>query len=677
MRTWILYRTSIVFESLKNILNNNCGNKFRKVILVPFIFFISCSVSLAQWVNNPSENTKVVTNTHNPIDISAVSDSNGGVFLFWQDSGDTTLSKIYFNHLDADGITTTQFSADSVSMLSGKQITPVSLSAGNKDAIIVWKDFTNSSKGALYVQKVNSIGLRLWSDDGIRVTNTQNFLSGYSAACDDSGNTFISYIAKEPEITGKYLVEVQKLDRNGKLLFKQDSLIVYKSQMRNSMTTAVPDDSGGVYIFWIENQNSSSTILTQHINSKGKKLWKKAPLSVSGNSQYVISYSVKKTKFGPIYIVWQSLQNGKNIFHQLISRKGKMLWTDGGVQITSPLGNQINPQAVCIDSTIVLSWTNESGSVRNIYLQKYDKAGDALWETNGRKITNFTGEKFGQKIIADGYSGVIVSWIDRRVDSTLGNIYAQKINNKGDLVWDSTGVAAATNFNTPKSYLAVTPDMKGGAIITFKNKRDSVNGIYAQKIFLSGTYVSQILGFKTSLKGDSVDISWYTANQTPHAVFNVERSMQADTSEDSWVTLKSIETDGKIRNNFYQFYDKPDIAGTIYYRISQVDTNQNVQHSKIEKINYFANSKDIIVAQNFPNPFSDSTKISFYLPKPARVTLEFFNSHVQKISKIDHKAYPAGKNSVTFFAFGLQPGIYFYRFKVGDFVDVKKMVIAQ
>lgn len=79
-----------------------------------------------------------------------------------------------------------------------------------------------------------------------------------------------------------------------------------------------------------------------------------------------------------------------------------------------------------------------------------------------------------------------------------------------------------------------------------------------------------------------------------------------------------------------------------------------------------------MLAQNSPNPFSDSTKISFYLPDDEEVTFEFFNSNIEMIKQIDDIEYPAGKNEIVFNAYDLPAGIYFYKLKVGKFVDVKK-----
>ena len=80
-------------------------------------------------------------------------------------------------------------------------------------------------------------------------------------------------------------------------------------------------------------------------------------------------------------------------------------------------------------------------------------------------------------MISDGNNGSIISWIDRRKDSTLANIYIQKLNSTGKFKWDSLGVAVASHNNTPKSYLSLVSDENGGAIAIFKEKRDGKNTI--------------------------------------------------------------------------------------------------------------------------------------------------------------------------------------------------------
>ena len=94
-------------------------------------------------------------------------------------------------------------------------------------------------------------------------------------------------------------------------------------------------------------------------------------------------------------------------------------------------------------------------------------------------------------------------------------------------------------------------------------------------------------------------------------------------------------------------------------------------------MDYFRDSELIMLGQNSPNPFSDSTTIAFYLPEEEEITFEIFNSNIETVKKIEDVEYPAGKNEIVFYAEDLPPGIYFYRLKLGKFVDVKKMVITE
>lgn len=242
-------------------------------------------------------------------------------------------------------------------------------------------------------------------------------------------------------------------------------------------------------------------------------------------------------------------------------------------------------------------------------------------------------------------------------------------------MWDSTGIAIGSYSNTPKSYLMLLPDGRGSAIAVFKEKRKRENGIYVQKIFNTGTFVSQIIGFSTGIVSDSVKITWYSANETPQSFYNIEKCVQTDTGNTDWEKLFTIKSDTAKAANYYEYYDKPDSSGTLYYRVILADALGNQQSSDISRVTFLESAEHIIVTQNDPNPFSDSTIIKFYLPEESDVKIEFFDNHIEKIEEINNR-FPAGENIVRFAADNRQPGIYFYKFESGNFVEVKKMVLS-
>ncbi len=81
--------------------------------------------------------------------------------------------------------------------------------------------------------------------------------------------------------------------------------------------------------------------------------------------------------------------------------------------------------------------------------------------------------------------------------------------------------------------------------------------------------------------------------------------------------------------------------------------------------------------QNYPNPFNPSTKIRFSLPEKAEVSLEFFNIIGEKVGELLNSTLNAGYHEVEFRNSNLSSGIYFYRIKAGNFVEVKKMMLIK
>ncbi len=675
MRILILYRNYTDYFEIFFSENQFNYSILVQVIIFTFLFFGLYANAFAQWINNPSVNTQLVTDTRDPVDISAISDFNGGAFLLWQDNKNGFQNEVYFMHVDVNGKINLRSDGKKISQLTGAEENPVCAKEFPDNSVVLWKDFTYSNNGDLYAQQIlnnNSFG---WKDNGIRLTNSNDEINNYNVCADQSGNVFVIFIAKGAEITGEYKIEIQKISRNGKLLFNSGGKELYASRERKSMANIIPDEKGGAFVFWIEMQNGKSIIFGQHFNSEGKEVWDKKPVEISGPSHNVITYVAKKIEDESIYVAWQTLKKEKEIYHQIINDKGKLIWPRDGRLVTTLKGNQVNPEVSKTDSSIILSWTNERGNDKDVFIQKFNKNGKPVWNKFGVPVIKVPGEQFGQQIVGDGKGGAILAWIDRRVNLSYADIYAQRINQDGAKMWDSLGLAIASNHNTQKSYLNLVSDESGGAIAVFKNLRFGKNEIYGQKIFSTGTYISEIVGFNTKLTGDSIKVEWYTTNERGSTRYNIQRSVQQDNGNTNWTTIDSINSVGKTSAAKYEYYDSPTATGTLYYRVVEVDAQGNEIKSNISRINYFGAASNIVVAQNIPNPFSDSTTISFYLPDPTSVTIEFFDDHVEKISEID-KSFPAGENSITFYSSGLRAGIYFYRFKADDFVDVKKMVIT-
>lgn len=88
--------------------------------------------------------------------------------------------------------------------------------------------------------------------------------------------------------------------------------------------------------------------------------------------------------------------------------------------------------------------------------------------------------------------------------------------------------------------------------------------------------------------------------------------------------------------------------------------------------------KNIVLSQNFPNPFNPVTRIDYALPKGASVNLIVYDMLGREITRLVNNEFKsAGKYSVEFNGQNLTSGIYFYRLHTGNFMETKRMILIK
>ncbi len=86
---------------------------------------------------------------------------------------------------------------------------------------------------------------------------------------------------------------------------------------------------------------------------------------------------------------------------------------------------------------------------------------------------------------------------------------------------------------------------------------------------------------------------------------------------------------------------------------------------------------DFVLEQNYPNPFSPSTMISYSVPSVSHVSLKVYNVLGQEVTTLVNASQGAGRYDVRFEANGLASGLYFYRLEAGGEVLQKKMMLVR
>lgn len=104
--------------------------------------------------------------------------------------------------------------------------------------------------------------------------------------------------------------------------------------------------------------------------------------------------------------------------------------------------------------------------------------------------------------------------------------------------------------------------------------------------------------------------------------------------------------------------------------LSYLDLTTSVENEHIAKIDFLVNS-------NYPNPFNNETKISFYLPETGRVIIEVYDMLGRKIEELADKYFETGYNEVQWDASNAVSGIYFIKLNYKTFNKTIKAVLIK
>lgn len=92
--------------------------------------------------------------------------------------------------------------------------------------------------------------------------------------------------------------------------------------------------------------------------------------------------------------------------------------------------------------------------------------------------------------------------------------------------------------------------------------------------------------------------------------------------------------------------------------------------------------KEYSLGQNYPNPFNPSTVIPFSLPRAGFTSMKVFNIVGQEVATLLSGYLPAGAFRVTWDGTdangeAVSSGMYFYRLKAGNYVEIRKMLLMK
>jgi hypothetical protein len=252
----------------------------------------------------------------------------------------------------------------------------------------------------------------------------------------------------------------------------------------------VTDGAGGSIVVWNDFRNGvDKNIYAQRISSTGSILWTAngVPVCTVAEDQGNV-YAVSDGSGGAI-IVWYDYRNASEykIYAQRINASGVAQWTVNGVMICSEPGSQ-QMSGLSSDGSggaLIVWYEFRNGVNHDIYAQRINSSGSLVWDAAAVAVCTASGNQLNPNIVSDGASGGIVVWQDLRNFSY--DLYAQRINASGAVQWTANGIVICDAASTQNEQ-SVIADGSGGAVVTWKDARITVSntGIYSQKVNASG-----------------------------------------------------------------------------------------------------------------------------------------------------------------------------------------------
>jgi hypothetical protein len=178
-----------------------------------------------------------------------------------------------------------------------------------------------------------------------------------------------------------------------------------------------------VFIAWVELANHPSDVFAQHLDAQGDLQWTAGGVPVAAYAGYQHTSGINgpviaRDGSGGIFVGFMSgplSENPTRSRLQHLDAGGAALWGDSGIAVTPLTPSQINPRLLEDgNGGVFVSWSSTSGSDHRVMVQHFDHDGNGLWTYGGVTACSSVIPQ-DQWMVSDGNGGVILVWVDFRV----------------------------------------------------------------------------------------------------------------------------------------------------------------------------------------------------------------------------------------------------------------------
>lgn len=527
-----------------------------------------------------------------------------------------------------------------VGCANNDQITSAIASDGSGGSIVVWQDYRNGNYD-VYAQRVNVDGVVQWTVNGVAVCTSDSNQLQPRIVSDGSGGAIIAW---QDFRNDNFDIYAQRVNSSGAVLWTANGVPVSTAAFDQFNLAMIGDGLGGAILTWEDNRSNvvdCPDIYAQRVNASGVALWTAEGVAICNEASAQHGPRLVSDNYGGAFITWYDRRAGDyDIYTQRIASGGAVQWTTNGVATCTMATDQLKPD-ICSDGAdgVIITWYDYRATTDyNIYAQRQDPSGAIVWTVDGVVMNNNVGyDQINPRIVSDGVGGAIIVWQDY-VTGTTSDLYAQRVAAAGSVQWTATGVIICTapgNQIDPQ----IATDGNSGAFISWEDQRDTANfDIYAQRIAANAA------------------INW-PATGYPICAADSDQAKPAMVYDGNGGAVIAWQD---YRSGTYDIYAQGlDLFGWGIEIGSPSDRST------------------LYLSPASPNPSTAAVRISYALPKSGEVELAVYDVVGQKVATLATGVMSAGKHDVSWNGARVAAGVYFFRLSFGGNTRTNRMTVVR
>ncbi len=203
------------------------------------------------------------------VNVAIASDGVGGAIVAWQDNRSGTNYDVYARRALSTGVV---FWGDAggtpVTTAAGDQTQPVIAGdGGDQGAFVAWTDRRSGTNDDIYAQRMNQLGGRPWSVDGVAMCTAADDQLAPSIVYDDADGAIVVW--QDQRAGGAQDIYAQRVNFFG-VQWSPDGVPVCTAVQNQFFPKAVMDGFGGAIVAWHDPRSGvSSDVYAQRIGANG------------------------------------------------------------------------------------------------------------------------------------------------------------------------------------------------------------------------------------------------------------------------------------------------------------------------------------------------------------------------------------------------------------------------